>query len=174
VYASCRADGGDKGKCAKIAWGAVKNAGYKALNRTAILKQIEKNLMDLCDLVRGSRVEKGRRALDPGTVRVYDGVEHIKQEDGTWKPTKKTKPEGKPEAPKPDARSPSEAPSPKTDQPQAAGTEQALEKLKGLKQKGSLGPLDEVTDDGKLKFVKKTFEPKPAVKKSRKPKKIGL
>lgn len=29
VYAKCRADGGDKGKCSKIAWGAVNNAGYK-------------------------------------------------------------------------------------------------------------------------------------------------
>lgn len=29
TYASCRKDGGDKTKCSKIAWGAVKNAGYK-------------------------------------------------------------------------------------------------------------------------------------------------
>jgi hypothetical protein len=28
VYASCRKDSGDKEKCSKIAWSAVKNAGY--------------------------------------------------------------------------------------------------------------------------------------------------
>ena len=28
TYASCRRDGGDKEKCAKIAWGAVRKAGY--------------------------------------------------------------------------------------------------------------------------------------------------
>lgn len=28
VYAECRRDGGDKEKCAKIAWGAVRKAGY--------------------------------------------------------------------------------------------------------------------------------------------------
>lgn len=28
VYASCRRDGGDKEKCAKIAWGAVRRAGF--------------------------------------------------------------------------------------------------------------------------------------------------
>ena len=29
VYAECRRDGGDKEKCAKIAWGAVHKAGFK-------------------------------------------------------------------------------------------------------------------------------------------------
>lgn len=39
VYAKCRADGGDKEKCAKIAWSAVDNAGYKS-EKAEITKSI--------------------------------------------------------------------------------------------------------------------------------------
>lgn len=38
VYSKCRADGGDKEKCAKIAWTAVNNAGYKSSVQTLLRK----------------------------------------------------------------------------------------------------------------------------------------
>jgi N-dimethylarginine dimethylaminohydrolase len=41
VYAKCRADGGDKEKCSKIAWSATRNAGYKSAGFKVIAKNLE-------------------------------------------------------------------------------------------------------------------------------------
>jgi hypothetical protein len=38
VYSKCRADGGDKEKCSRIAWTAVNNAGYKSKVQTFLQK----------------------------------------------------------------------------------------------------------------------------------------
>lgn len=47
VYAKCRKDGGDKEKCAKIAWSATHSAGYTSKSSVVILKQIENNLRQI-------------------------------------------------------------------------------------------------------------------------------
>lgn len=63
VYAKCRKDGGDKEKCAKIAWSAVSNAGYKSESKVVVLKRLENKLSQML-MVRKARammpIKEGR------------------------------------------------------------------------------------------------------------------
>jgi len=77
VYSKCRADGGDKEKCSRIAWSSVRGAGYKSDWKNVLMKAY----MDLKNMVDG-RIEK---ALPVGTVHTWnDGSRHRKEQDGTW------------------------------------------------------------------------------------------
>ena len=63
VYSKCRKDGGDKEKCAKIAWSATHNAGYKSESSIMVLKKIEKSLILFRDVLieNAYYVEKARK-----------------------------------------------------------------------------------------------------------------
>lgn len=63
VYAKCRKDGGSKEKCAKIAWSAVSNAGYKSESVVMRLNRLEKALKELIEVKknRTTTVEKARK-----------------------------------------------------------------------------------------------------------------
>ena len=66
VYAGCRKDGGEKDKCAKIAWGAVDRAGLKTKVDKGILLKIK-------DLPQNLLEVKGRNAdeeKESGTSKI--------------------------------------------------------------------------------------------------------
>jgi hypothetical protein len=110
VYASCRKDGGDKEYCSKVAWTAVKNAGYKSLSRTMIMKAIANNMKRLAELSKDQKEETIEAGLDatapsiqtnnvteerpaesvmkagapPGTRHQRADGTYIKQQTGEW------------------------------------------------------------------------------------------
>jgi hypothetical protein len=82
VYASCRKDGGDKEKCARIAWGAVGDAGYKAKGEKELLERIQELLGSLALL---QDEEVGKAGAKPGEERKKGEIIYQKQQDGSWR-----------------------------------------------------------------------------------------
>lgn len=64
VYSKCRADGGDKEKCSKIAWSAVRGAGYKS-DRTTILKKAYNQLQEII-------IKQKEKPIDEPSVKLKD------------------------------------------------------------------------------------------------------
>ena len=100
VYATCRRDGVEKDNSARIAWDAVKHAGFRPGGRKAILKKLESLVQRMVELHKSRKVTKA--GAPPGTrSQRKDGI-FEKQADGKWvkiaepgqKP--KEKPEAKP------------------------------------------------------------------------------
>ncbi len=61
VYSKCRADGGDKEKCAKIAWGAVNNKGKST--KSAVMKSLEGVLIKLQKAIEPDNTKKSPEKL---------------------------------------------------------------------------------------------------------------
>jgi predicted RND superfamily exporter protein len=55
IYSKCRSDGKDKEYCARVAWTAVNNAGYKSLK---IMKKLKKAQCDLTGIIDKIKKQK--------------------------------------------------------------------------------------------------------------------